>query len=581
MAAKFRNLVAAKSLKTLKTLNNDFEASNRALAGKLKLNFDKKSRIFLKFTPCVLQNQNDELLSDFVKLLPLEEDGISGVDHSEDNVLKFYLHNPMFVDHVVKTTFSRPPDYAWSRNALFPEDLKHVLVEFSSPNIAKPFHVGHFRSTILGNFVANINKAVGNQVTKINYLGDWGTQFGLLIAGLEESEIAVEAIKRDPIKTLLEVYVKANALAEKNPEFGLKARNAFNELENGDHDKLEVWKMCREFTIDELNKNYAKLNVEFDHFHGESMYSTERSEQVIKRLRECDLIKDLEDGRKVIEVDDKNRVTIIKSDGSSLYISRDIAAALDRKEKFDFDKMIYVVDNSQGSHFQNLFKILDKLGCDWSNNCEHVKFGKILGISTRKGNMVYISDLIEEATDIMLENQDKSENTRIFGDQKLSNAEAVGISALIINDLKQKRTKDYKFSWAKALSHSGDTGVKLQYTHARLTSLIDTAAVNIDHSDVANIDTTSLTESIALELIYHIGRYDEVICLSHSTLEPHHLVQYLFTLCNTTSKALTVLQVKTAPDPVTAQARLLVFQCARKTLAEGLTILGIEPLEKI
>lgn len=581
MASKFRNLIAGKCLNIFKTLNIDFDASNRCIAGKLKLNFDKKSRICLKLAPEILHIQNFDSISMFVKVFPLEDDGITGVDSSEEKHLKFHLSREKFVENVLKTTISRPSVYSWSRNALFPAEVKKVLVEFSSPNIAKPFHVGHFRSTIVGNFVANINQAVGHQVTKVNYLGDWGTQFGLLLAGLELTGTSVEDIEKDPIKVLLDVYVKANAVAEKDPEFAVKARSAFSDLENGDEDKFEIWKMCRVLTIKELKKNYAKLNVTFDYFHGESMYSLSKSKQVIKKLRECNLVKDLEDGRTVMDLDEKNSVTIIKSDGSSLYISRDIAAALDRKEKFGFEEMIYVVDNAQGSHFQNLFKILTMLGCEWSEQCQHVKFGKILGISTRRGNMVYISDLMEEATQIMLENQDKSENTRIGGEEKLENAEAVGISALIINDLKQKITKDYKFSWDRALSHSGDTGVKLQYTHARLTSLLATSASSVDISDVANIDTNCLEESIAIELAYTIGRYDEILSISYATHEPHHLVQYLFTLCNTASKALKVLQVMTAPDTNTAQARLLLFECTRKTLAEGLTILGVKPLDKI
>jgi arginyl-tRNA synthetase len=212
---------------------------------------------------------------------------------------------------------------------------------------------------------------------------------------------------------LLDVFVKANALADEDPEFAVKVRNAFSAaLENRDQDNLDIWEMCR---VKELEKNYFKLNVEFDHYyHGESMFSSDTSKQVIQRLGDEDLVKDTDDGRKVIDLDEKNRVTIIKSDGISLYIRRDIAAALDRREKFGFEKMIYVVDNAQGYHFQNLFKILSGLGCGWSQECRHVKFGKILGISTRRGNMVYISDLMEEATEIMLENQEKSENTRIF-----------------------------------------------------------------------------------------------------------------------------------------------------------------------
>jgi len=180
------------------------------------------------------------------------------------------------------------------------------------------------------------------------------------------------------------------------------------------------------------------LNVEFDLYHGESMYNLKESQRVVDKISSLNLLTETEDGRKVIDID-KNRVTIIKSDGSTLYITRDIAAATDRKDTFKFDKMYYVVDNAQGNHFKNLFKILHLLGYDWSGNCEHVNFGKVLGISTRKGNMVYLSDLIDEATELMLLNQSKSENTRVMGQEGTKNAQIVGISALIINDLKQKK----------------------------------------------------------------------------------------------------------------------------------------------
>jgi len=582
MAAKFRNVVAGKCLNILKTLNNDFEASNRAIASQLKLNIEKNSRICLKLHPEDLNCHNSDMKSNFVKHFPLDDDGIKGLDNTDGKLIKFHLCSQSFVNNVLKTTFSRPSTYTWSRNALFPSKLKKVVVEFSSPNIAKPFHVGHFRSTIIGNFVANINSAVGHQVTKINYLGDWGTQFGLLMAGLELKGIGIEQIAENPIKVLLDVYIEANSLADENPEFAVKARNALRSLESGDVEKLKLWKTCRDLTIKELNKNYSKMNVTFDHFHGESMYSLEKSEKVIQGLKECGLLKSINDGRTVIDLNETNRVTVIKSDGSSLYITRDIAAALHRSEEFFFDELIYVVDNAQGRHFSNLFEILQLLGHDWSSQCRHVRFGKILGISTRRGNMVYISDLIEEATNIMLENQEKSENTRVFSEvEKRENAEVVGISALIINDLKQKITKDYKFDWSKALSHSGDTGVKLQYTHARLTSLIESSSEDIDMANIDYVDTNSLGEFIAVELAYTIGRFDEVLSVSYSTHEPHHLVQYLFSLCNTVSKALRVLQVKTAPDTNTAKARLLLFYCARKTLCEGLSLLGLKPLDKI
>ena len=212
------------------------------------------------------------------------------------------------------------------------------------------------------------------------------------------------------------------------------ALDAFKSLESGDREKLQIWERCRQVTLEELHRNYEKLNVSFDLYHGESMYGQRSSDQVLTLLGNKSLLKVTEDGRTLIPLERTN-VTVKKSDGSSLYITRDIAAAVDRKENLNFDQMFYVVDNSQGTHFANLFEVLQRLGCEWSADCQHVKFGKILAMSTRRGKMVLMSDILEEVTARMLENQDKSANTRVTGEAREAAAEALGVTALIVADL--------------------------------------------------------------------------------------------------------------------------------------------------
>jgi len=581
MASKLRNLAASQTLSVLKS-----PKESRSVAGKMRVNFDKKSGgVCLNLPASELSDNVGEPvdLSRFIQDFPTDGESFRGVSLGKiskiksEPVISFHLPIHRLVSTVLEVVGRRDPSYLWMRNALFEDSsVKKVIVEYSSPNIAKPFHVGHLRSTILGNFVANIHEAVGHQVTRINYLGDWGTQFGLLAAGMEVTNTTMEDVKEDPIKKMVEIYIKANKLAEENPDFAKKARDAFTKLENGDEELLNQWSQLREYTRQELQKTYKRLNINFDYFHGEAMYGSDKNTEVIKDMVEKGVLKRHDDGKQVVEIDKDTIVTVVKSDGSSLYASRDIAAALDRKNTFNFDKMCYVVDASQGSHFKNLFQILRLLGHEWSSSCQHVMFGKILGMSTRRGTMVYLSDVLDEARDIMLEMQDKSPNTRIQDQDRLQVADSVGISAVIVNDLKQRRKKDYKFVWEKFLTHKGDTGVKLQYTHARLNSLLLNSEIEVDPT----CSTQVLVEQAALELVVLLAQWDEALADSYHQLEPCVIVQYMFNLANATSKALTVLPVKGSPEEV-AKARVLLFHCAKVTLAEGLSLLGIIPLDKM
>jgi len=348
---------------------------------------------------------------------------------------------------------------------------------------------------------------------------------------------------------------------------------------------LEVWRQCREVSVEELERSYRRLGVRFDLYHGESMYSSSRSAQVLEDLEARGAVEVLEDGRKVVQGSPHSRsaskVTVVKSDGTGLYITRDLAAAIDRKERYNFDRMYYVVDNDQQSHFRNIFHILgDLLGHEWSKDCHHVRFGRILGMSTRKGSMVTVEELLQEAMVVMEENQRRSPNTRV--PQGGDSAERMAVSALVIHDLSKRRAKDYKFSWSAALNSKGNTGVRLQYAHASLHSLLEACSPLLGSLE-EQVDTSHLVEPEALELVYLIGQWDETLALAASSLEPRDLVHFLYSLASATSRALRALQVKglVAGSPEVARARLLLFTCAKKVLAEGLTVLGVTPMDQV
>ena len=481
-----------------------------------------------------------------------------------------------------------------------------IVIDFSSPNVAKPFHMGHLRSTIIGNFIANINEELGNDVVRLNYLGDWGTQFGFLAAGLKRHRIRDVADlskelddNRVIIKRLHEIYVDANITASSDSAFNDRAKGEFAKLEKGDASLNKQWKFIRDATIHELDETYKRINVRIDVYHGESMYGGQH-DFVRDILTSKRLLAKLEDGREVVVLSDHveeghenaEQVVITKADGSSLYITRDIAAAIDRHKLFHFDKLLYVVEKAQSRHFGNLFKILKELGYKWYDHMQHIEFGRIQGMSSRKGNAVLLSDILDEAKSKMIEQQNASINKRVDkSDVNFSEiADMLAISAVICNDLKQKRGKDYQFDWKQALHSKGDSGIKLQYTHARLTSLLSKMlfinpddTYNEDHLELLKESTgyKTLLEKEALDLVYSTAMFEEVIKSSYSELEPCILVNYLFRLCNTTSKALKTLEVKNASNLKIAHERMALFAASRAILRKGMHLLGITALNKI
>lgn len=286
-------------------------------------------------------------------------------------------------------------------------ERKKVVIDFSSPNIAKPFHAGHLRSTMIGNFIANINNFFNNDVVKINYLGDWGTQFGLLQYGLEKNNIDVEKLQSDPIKKLYEIYVAANKMSANDTNVQKEARQYFSNIEQG-LTSLENWRTIREITVQELKKVYQRLGIQFDSYHWESDYNGNAIKHIIKLLQDKNIIFNDNENKKVAKFRGSN-ITVLKSDNSTLYISRDIAALLDRYKKYKFDKMLYVVDNAQTDHFSAVFDIVRQINVDCADACEHIKFGRLKGMSTRTGNVIFLNDILDEAKRKM---QDKQQASR-------------------------------------------------------------------------------------------------------------------------------------------------------------------------
>ena len=268
--------------------------------------------------------------------------------------------------------------------------------------------MGHLRSTIIGNFISNLFEFLSCDVIRLNYLGDWGTQFGLLQAGLEICGYTEPMIKQNPMNLLYCAYVEANKRAESDPELAAKARDIFQSLETGNSEIMDKWSVFRQYTINELHDVYQRLGVLFDEYHWESLYSAKDVGGIIDLLKSSGIMKTDKEGRQVVEVNQDSYVTVMKSDGSTLYLTRDIAAAVDRHEKYNFSKMFYIVDNAQAQHFASLFTVLSKMHFPWASSLKHVKFGRIRGMSTRKGSVVFLNDILDECRDIMTLKQQES-----------------------------------------------------------------------------------------------------------------------------------------------------------------------------
>lgn len=342
-----------------------------------------------------------ELKNDLQHVSSLRDsDNINDVQITNSEV-KFVLNK----DHVISEVFKDPVNTRINQNPT------NVIVEFSSPNIAKPFHVGHLRSTIIGNFVSNLLHATNNNVTKMNYLGDWGTQFGFLKVGIDMEKLSEDDIIKSPLECLFKAYVSAHSSTD--PSIPSLAREVFERMENEeDAAEMKTWQNYRQYTLDELKIMYERLNIVFDEYEFESMYNRKKVQSVIEIMKEKHLLQEDKDGKMVVQVGER-QVPIIKSDGTTLYLVRDIAAFIERHKQYDLDTIYYVVDNGQHDHFTALKSVATQLNYDGESCIQHIKFGRIKGMSTRKGSVIFLKDILNEARDLMHKKQQETQSKKI------------------------------------------------------------------------------------------------------------------------------------------------------------------------
>eukprot|EP01091_Cochliopodium_minus_P018712 TRINITY_DN7663_c0_g1_i1.p1 TRINITY_DN7663_c0_g1~~TRINITY_DN7663_c0_g1_i1.p1 ORF type:complete len:535 (-),score=175.42 TRINITY_DN7663_c0_g1_i1:94-1698(-) len=503
--------------------------------------------------------------------------------------INFYVEKKSFIKSVLGRVFEEKEKYGFSEIG----KGKKVIVEYSSPNIAKPFHAGHLRSTIIGNFLKHLHRALGYEVIGINYLGDWGKQFGLLAIGFEKHG-SEELLKTDPIKHLYDVYVAINLDADEDPTIHDKAREYFNQMEQGDKKSLELWQKFRDMSIEEYKRIYGRLNIEFDVYSGESQFSEGMKEE-LKNLDKLNLMKKTDNGANVIDLQKfKLGITVVqKKDGSTLYITRDIAAAVDRQKKYNFDEMFYVVAAPQDLHFKQLFKTLDLMGYEWSKKCNHINFGMVKdgtiegtegesvvkNMSTRKGQVIFLKDILDKAKQNVLEVMKKNEKKFSEIENPEEIADIVGISAVVIQDLSARRIKDYAFNWKRIGNFEGHTGAYLQYAHARLCSMerkVESQGTVLNKD--ANLDL--LVEPEAFLLVKAISLFNYTLINLKKSYEPQTLVSYLFELSHAISRCHNTLYVFNEKKDI-ADARFFLFWAAKNVLCNGLKILGLVPIYRM
>ncbi|KAI9043875.1 arginine--tRNA ligase [Aspergillus affinis] len=492
---------------------------------------------------------------------------------------------------------------------------KKMIVEFSSPNIAKPFHAGHLRSTIIGGFLANLYTVMGWDVIKMNYLGDWGKQYGLLANGYKHFGDE-QKLLQDPINHLFDVYVKINnvvaehdapikelkeqikAKKEKNEDVAAleqelaklvevsedeKARRYFKSMEDGDEEALALWRRFRDLSIQKYKQTYARLNIDFDVYSGESQIKNESMAAAYKTMEEKN-VSEKSDGAVIVDFTKHGakklgKAIIVRKDGTPLYLTRDIGAITERDEAYHFDKMIYVVAAQQDLHLAQLFKVTELMGHkDLASRCQHINFGMVRGMSTRKGTVKFLDDILRDVGDkmheVMKKNQEKYEQV----ENPEQTADILGITSVMVQDMTGKRVNGYDFNLDAMTSFEGDTGPYLQYAHARLCSIVRKSGLNIDELDTANLDL--LTERHAHDLARLLAQWPDTLLNTTRTLEPTTVLTYLFRMTHILSSSYDVLKV-VGSEPEIKKARMALYESARVVLNNGMRVLGLSPVQRM
>ena len=492
--------------------------------------------------------------------------------------VNFFMNKADVAGAVVETVIKAGTSYGGSEEG----KGKTVCIDYSSPNIAKPFHIGHIRSTVIGNSLYKIFNSLGYDVVRINHLGDYGTQFGKMIVAYRKWG-SKEEVEAEPIKSLLKYYVKFHEEAEKDPALEDEARHTFTLLENGAEEETALWQWFRDESLKEFNYVYDLLGITFDSYAGESFYS-DKVDRVVDILESKGILKDSE-GTQIVDLSEYNLTPALikKKDGSTLYITRDLAAVLYRKETYNFDKCIYVVASQQNLHFQQLFKIVSLMGFDWADKCVHVPFGMVSledgTMSTRKGKVVFLLDVltkaIEKTKEVIAEKNVAEEDI----DQT---AKDVGIGAVMFQELSNNRIKDYVFSWDKVLNFEGETGPYVQYTHARACSVLRNAGASAESvlNGTAKPDMNYITGEAAYELVKAIASFPEVVQDAAAKYEPSVITRHIIDVAQFFNKFYHDEHIL-VDNEEEKQAKLSLVYAAKQTIANGLALLGIATPERM
>lgn len=481
--------------------------------------------------------------------------------------LNFFLSRKGFAKSLIGEIDAAGEDYGKSSEG----EGKTVIVEFSSPNIAKPFHIGHLFSTAVGNSLSKIYAFLGYKVERINHLGDWGTQFGKLICAYKKWGNE-EEVKKSPMAELTRIYVKFHTEAEADPSLEDEARAEFHKLEEGDKENTKLWSWFREESLKEFMRVYDRMDVGFDSFNGEAFYS-DKMDSVVSELTEKNLLK-LSDGAKIVEFPDMPPAIILKQDGSTIYATRDLAAAIYRANTYHFYKNIYVVGIPQSLHFKQIFAILDMMGKPYAADCVHVGFGTVKfasgAMSTRTGNVVLLETVISEAVkktaEIMKANGNEGEAS--------DTAEKIGIGAIFYTFLKNSREKDIIFDWDDILDFNGESGPYVQYSYARGRSVLRKEAPNGEISFDYDITDEEYT------LLKLLSEFSDNVRAAMAKNEPFYITRYVTAVSKAFNKFYNTAPILKAENNV-KNARLKITEATCTVIKNALALLGIKTVERM
>lgn len=484
--------------------------------------------------------------------------------------LNFFMNKEIISKQVLATVVKEKEHYGDSTIG----NQGSVPIDMSSPNIAKPISMGHLRSTVIGNSIGFIMEKLGYQPVRINHLGDWGTQFGKLIVAYKKWGSA-ESVKAEPINELLRLYVQFHEEAETQPELNDEARSWFKRLEEGDEEAMELWQWFRDESMKEFNKIYDLLEVRFDSLNGEAFYN-DKMDEIVELLEEKHLLQE-DKGAEIVDLSayDLNPALIKKSDGATLYITRDLAAALYRKRTYDFSQSLYVVGNEQSYHFKQLKAVLKELGFDWADDMHHIPFGLITQggkkLSTRKGKIVLLEEVLNEAID-SAKQQISEKNPDLENKDVI--AKQVGVGAVIFHDLKNDRLNTFDFNLEEVVRFEGETGPYVQYTHARAMSLLDKAGF-VPSEDQAY----ALNDENSWEVVKLVQKYPETVLQAGEKYEPSIIAKHAIKLAQAFNKY--YAHTKILADDDQKDARLALVYAVTVLLKEDLRLLGLHAPDKM